>query len=583
VQAAVDAADDRDDVIKVAAGTYTGVLGRPVPAGYPAPPPGGVITQVVYISKTVTLRGGFTTTDWTTFDPDANLTTLDAQGQGRVLCIVGDVSATVEGLRIIHGSAVGQGGADWRSIHGAGGGVYVSSATVTLAHNEVLSNTTRPADPRVPGGPGAGLYFYGSKQSTLAVNRIGYNRASEWPDPGGGGPGGAARFYDSPHLTLAGNVIHDNVASWSGGLSFELCPTATLTANVIQGNVANHLGGGMKHHGGAHFLYSHWPTLIDNTIRGNWAANTCGGACFRNTDYVMLIGNQIVDNGAGSPCWVVSEGAGLSFVFSRHGTLMDNTISGNRTNTAGGGVYLWNFSTITLTGGTIRGNEASRGGGVFVGDRSTLVLSGVTIAANSVISYPHCNNLDNRGGGAYLNNSMLVIRNTVIADNRADNLGLGSGLYIDSSSPRLLHTTIARNHGGDGSGVYITGTGSTAALTNTILVRHTVGITVAARNTATLEATLWGTDTWANLADWGGAGTILTGTINLWGDPAFIDPGAGDYHIRFGSPAVDAGIEAGVTQDIDGDPRPYGMGYDMGADEFPIRRLCLPLVLKTSR
>ena len=132
------------------------------------------------------------------------------------------------------------------------------------------------------------------------------------------------------------------------------------------------------------------------------------------------------------------------------------------------------------------------------------------------------------------------------------------GCTSRDSSLSLLHTTIARNHGGDGSGIHVAGAGSTVALTNTILVSHTVGITVAAGNTATLEATLWGTGTWANLTDWGGAGTIRTGTINLWGDPAFVDPDAGDYHIRFGSAAIDAGVDAGVTQDIDGERRPMG-------------------------
>jgi hypothetical protein len=62
-------------------------------------------------------------------------------------------------------------------------------------------------------------------------------------------------------------------------------------------------------------------------------------------------------------------------------------------------------------------------------------------------------------------------------------------------------------------------------------------------------------------------GTILTGTVNVWGDPAFLDPDGGDYHIGLGSAAVDAGIDAGVTVDIDGEPRPMGGGYDIGADE----------------
>jgi len=84
-------------------------------------------------------------------------------------------------------------------------------------------------------------------------------------------------------------------------------------------------------------------------------------------------------------------------------------------------------------------------------------------------------------------------------------------------------------------------------------IRHaTVGITVAADSTATLEATLWGTGDWRNGTDWDGAGTINNGTTSLWSDPAFVDPDAGDYHITSTSAAIDAGVNASVTVDIDG-------------------------------
>jgi uncharacterized repeat protein (TIGR01451 family) len=106
------------------------------------------------------------------------------------------------------------------------------------------------------------------------------------------------------------------------------------------------------------------------------------------------------------------------------------------------------------------------------------------------------------------------------------------------------------------------------ALTNTILVSHTVGITVTGGNTATLEATLWGTDTWANDTDWGGAGNIFTGTVNIWGAPAFVNPNAGDYHIAAVSVARDAGVNAGVTEDFEGESRPSDGFYDIGADEY---------------
>ncbi len=53
------------------------------------------------------------------------------------------------------------------------------------------------------------------------------------------------------------------------------------------------------------------------------------------------------------------------------------------------------------------------------------------------------------------------------------------------------------------------------------------------------------------------------------GDPLFADAAGFDLHLAAGSPAIDAGAAlAEVTTDIDGDPRPVGAAYDIGADEF---------------
>ena len=121
--------------------------------------------------------------------------------------------------------------------------------------------------------------------------------------------------------------------------------------------------------------------------------------------------------------------------------------------------------------------------------------------------------------------------------------------------------------------------GGEVVMTNTILVSHEVGIYVDSGCTATLEATLWGIGPWANGTDWSGSGTILTGTHNYRGDPAFLAPDDGNYHIRAGSAALDRGVDAGVSADIDGDPRPAGSAPDLGADEG--RFVHLPLVLRS--
>jgi hypothetical protein len=70
----------------------------------------------------------------------------------------------------------------------------------------------------------------------------------------------------------------------------------------------------------------------------------------------------------------------------------------------------------------------------------------------------------------------------------------------------------------------------------------------------------------------------IQGTNPVFGDPAFVDPGAGDYHLAPGSAAIDAGVEAGESSDVDGDPRPFGPAPDIGADEAWWRKVFLPLV-----
>ena len=84
VQHAVDEADP-GDVICVATGEYTDVHVRPRNDITTT----GVVTQVVDIDETVTIRGGYTTAFTDPPDPEANPTTLDAGDQGRRPHLVG--------------------------------------------------------------------------------------------------------------------------------------------------------------------------------------------------------------------------------------------------------------------------------------------------------------------------------------------------------------------------------------------------------------------------------------------------------------------------------------------------------------
>jgi hypothetical protein len=444
VQYAVDQATAGDE-IRVAGGSYSGVQGRPSPPGYKG---AGVITQVVYISQTLSIRGGYTTTNdfGDPPNPIANPTTLDAQAQGRVLFITQDTSPSVEGLRLTGGDADDLGGSPWWTD--AGGGIYVLTSTATLSNCQIFDNRTLS-------GYGGGL-FLNHSPSTLNDSLVVGNVA--WYD------GGGLYLYHSPAI-LSSNVISDNDA-----LTF--------------------IGGGL-------FLSYSDASLSDNTIANNYARD-------------------------------------------------------------GGGLYLW-YSDASLDNNTIIGNATEYWGGGLFTEYSSPTLAGSIIY----------DNVARVGGGLYLRVSPATLINNVIVENHATDAG--SGLFVEGSSPVLLHTTLARNTRFDSEGIHITNLGShssTVVMSNTILVAHTTALYADTDSTARLEATLWGSGDWANETDWDGPGTILTGTLNLWDDPAFVDPDAVDYHLGASSAAIDAGVNAGVHTDIDGEPRPLGQGYDLGADEF---------------
>jgi hypothetical protein len=621
VQYAVDAAND-EDIIKVATGVYTDMHLR------------NGITQTVYISKTVTIRGGYSAPGFfEPPDPETNPTTLDAQRQGRVLAISGNITATIEGLRITGGDAAGlgggiplgsdAGGAGYITAtatvtisncvvysntassvaSGYGGGLYSGHSTVTLDGNTIISNTAST----VGSGRGGGVYLAHS-DATLNGNRMQGNLAGS----SGQGDGGGLYSWSSTS-TLSGNTVRGNIGctdygpGFGGGLCF-WSSTATLIGNTVQGNTAtlvddtvqgriataiSHGSGGrsprrageavscgvivIHGEGGGLLFIGSTATLSNNVVISNTASNAVGGSggglSFSNSSGV-LIDNRIQGNTAstGSGMYSGGVGGGLEFYGNSNAILNGNLVSNNVASTAsigyGGGLYLAR-TEATLSGNRVQDNVASTvdcgmGGGLSLG------ISDATLVDNTIISNAATINPTAPGWGGGLrmwSDSTFTLTNSIFAGNLA-NTG-GSGLWFEGESAepisgRLRHTTIADNNGSSGQGVYV-GDYTTLSFINTIIAGHTsVGVYVGSSGTADLNATLW----YNGGEDTGGTGTIMTGTINVYEDPAFIRPNWGNYHIAENSAAKDTGLNAGVTTDIDGQPRPYDIGYDMGADEY---------------
>jgi uncharacterized repeat protein (TIGR01451 family) len=348
-----------------------------------------------------------------------------------------------------------------------------------------------------------------------------------------------------------------------------------------------------------------YPTTLDAVGQGRVLYIT--GAISPTVESLRITGGDATGLGGG---WWSGDGGGGVYIATATATLSRTIISNNRatydtwSDGSGGGVYLLN-SDARILNNTINDNDATTAGGTFGGtgwggglaaEGGAPLVRGNTVLNNQ--ASPGTGFLgDGHGGGLYFVEGQPTVEANQIRDNRAvgsGSMGSGGGIQLDGcpdfelvnnilaantgggyggngvymgsmsgqpSQGRLLHTTVADNQGMAGTGgVRVTGQGTVVTLTNTIIAGHETGINVSFGATATLTATLWSNDT-----DWGDVGDIFTGTINLWGNPEFLSPGSGDYHIAVSSPARNQGVEAGVSTDIDGEPR--DANPDLGADE----------------
>jgi parallel beta-helix repeat protein len=492
IQAAVDAASG-GEIIKVAIGVYTGTG-----------------NEVVNVNETVTIRGGYSTNNFSDPpDPEANPTVIDGEGQRGGIFVWGDsVTATLESLQVTNGTTSGRGG----GIQAREGGVIISAC-------QVFSNTAA-----IEGG---GIHVYNTSGSVqLLNNQIFDNVASD---------GGGMWIEGANNATVINNEIYANVLTdtWGtgGGIEIRQCDAVTLTDNRVYSNVALYFGGGI------YFTDSPTSTLINNEVFSNSAGAYGGGIYVNYSNDITLTGNRVYSN------TTTGRGGGIHITNECHNATLQNNLIYNNTATGtqeGGGIWLDDSRDVSLRNNYVHHNSADDGGAIFLSacDNATLI-------------------------------------NTVAVENEIVASGNGAAINILNSDAYLLHTTLVHNHGGNGQGIYLSNN-STVWLTNTILVSHTVGVEAATGAAISLEATLWGTDTWGNATDAVGS-AIFTGTVNVYEAPGFVAPENNNHDLDAGSPAIDAGVYAVVATDIDNEPR---IGPpDLGAYEGSFG-VCLPLVLR---
>jgi len=234
-----------------------------------------------------------------------------------------------------------------------------------------------------------------------------------------------------------------------------------------------------------------------------------------------------------------------------HATIRNNVITDNSASRGGGVAYC----DGAILNNTISQNSAGRGGGLIYcnGRIENNVITGNSSSGEGAAGLYHCDGL---------------IRNNIIADNVAFGDGTGG---LSGCGGIIENNLISENSSGEDAGGLSNCQGT---IRNNVIVGNSTseagGGGLGYCNGAILNCIIWGNmaprdaqlvnssvPSYSCIQCWSGGGEG-----NIADYPHFVDPEAGDFHLRSWSPCIDAGDP---TSDFSNEPQPNGGRINMGA------------------
>ncbi len=187
-----------------------------------------------------------------------------------------------------------------------------------------------------------------------------------------------------------------------------------------------------------------------------------------------------------------------------------------------------------------------------------MMYSSATIEGNYI--YENGSGSVGDGGIGNRDNSTATIINNIIYEN--DHIGIS---IRDTANPKIINNTVTGHNATDGAAIKVMQNESISlvVIVNNIITDNKYGLV------SQFDQPCSGNDyndVWNNsLSDYIG---FTKGLNDISHDPVFVDPENGGYHLQPASPCIDAGTSEGAPDtDFEGDTRPQGAGYDIGADE----------------
>ena len=227
-------------------------------------------------------------------------------------------------------------------------------------------------------------------------------------------------------ITVTGNASH-----------LTLAQGATLRNATVNGN------------GGA--IYASTNTVVtvsDGSITGCQAVN--GGAIYADlSSTVDLSGGEISGNTAAGEGEEAQAKGGAIYAEGKV-NMSGGVVKNNSSITNGGGFYLSDNATFTMTGGSLTGNSSANGGGIYSGGGVVLSNAKAAISGNTA---------SGNGGGVYVSESgsLTMTAGSIGAESSPNTAVNGSGVYL-AGEATLTGGSISYNGtegSGNGGGIYL--------------------------------------------------------------------------------------------------------------------------------
>ncbi|MBD3315749.1 MAG: T9SS type A sorting domain-containing protein [Chitinivibrionales bacterium] len=442
-------------------------------------------------------------------------------------------------------------------------------------------------------------------------------------------PGTYVEFQSSYAINVQGQILavgtatdsiiftaRDTAEGWKG-IRFDETPTTNDSSRISYCRLeyGRATGTNPANRGGALFVRSFSALTVSHcTIRKNAASGleSYGSGMYCSDASPVVINTTFSENAGG---W---RGGGMYCGEEASPTLIDVTFYNNRSD-AGGGMYC-NGSSPTLTNVRFISCRAVKGSGIYCNSASPTVINALFQENGQIVG-------TNSGGAVYCENGAApVLSDITFRENRS---AWGGGMYVVSSSPRIVNSIFENNGANDGGGLFCNGSSPTIINCAFLYNHASMGGAVFCRSLSSpsfingtlcgnsadsgggvyslsfsspsfTNSILWGNSSRAGLDEVTIADTTATANFawcilrgsndSLRGpgaqanydgdfrntiatDPQFTDTAEGDYTLGAGSPCINAGKDdtTGLSLpflDLAGRERIRGGVVDIGAYEY---------------